>query len=163
MFNLFRRKKKDNGVKVQAVVSGNLIAITEVKDDVFSKKMLGDGYAIKPSAGQVVAPLSGEITTLFPTKHAIGIKTPEGLEVLIHLGLDTVELKGAPFTVNVQKGQQVKAGQALATMDLKQITSKGYDDTCIVVYTNMDVLKSVSAVEDKTVASGDVVQTIQYK
>lgn len=163
MFNFFKKKKKENGVPVQAVVDGDLIAITEVKDDVFSKKMLGDGYAIKPSAGQIVAPLSGEISTLFPTKHAIGIKTPQGLELLIHLGLDTVELKGAPFTINVQKGQQVKAGQALATMDIKQITSKGYDDTCIVVYTNMDVLQSVSAVEDKTVAHGDTVQTIQYK
>lgn len=162
MFNFFKKHKKNNGVPVQAVVDGDLMPITEVKDDVFSTKMLGDGFAIKPSDTHIYAPLSGEIVTLFPTKHAIGIKTSQGLEVLIHLGLDTVELKGTPFTVNVKKGDQVKAGQELATMDIKQITDKGYDDSCIVVYTNMNLLKSVSAVTDKPVKHGDEVQTIEF-
>ena len=86
--------------------------------------MLGDGFAIKPNDTQIYAPVAGTISTLFPTKHAIGIKTDEGLEILIHLGLDTVELKGAPFTVDVKQGDKVEQGQPLATMDFKQITDK---------------------------------------
>lgn len=162
MFNFFKKNKKETGTQIQAAVNGEIMPITDVKDDVFSTKMLGDGYAIKPTDGQVYAPIAGEITTLFPTKHAIGIKTDKGLEILIHLGLDTVELKGAPFTVSVEKGDKVEAGQVLATMDLKEITEKGFDDSCIVVYTNMDMLKSVSTIEKGTVQHGQTVQTIQY-
>ncbi|RVU71334.1 MULTISPECIES: PTS glucose transporter subunit IIA [Lactobacillus] len=163
MFNFFKKHKKEEELNVQAVVDGNVMPITAVKDDVFSTKMLGDGFAIKPSNGQIFAPVAGEISTLFPTKHAIGIKTNEGLEVLIHLGLDTVELKGMPFSVLIEQGDQVKAGQQLGTMDLKKISDQGYDDTCIVVYTNMDLLKSVSPIEGQAVQHGQVVQSIQFQ
>lgn len=160
MFNFF--KKKNNGVEVDAAVDGKIMPITDVKDDVFSTKMLGDGYAIKPSDGHVYAPIGGTISTLFPTKHAIGITTEQGLEVLIHLGLDTVELKGAPFTVNIKKGDKVKRGDSLATMDIKMITDKGYDDSAIVVYTNMKLLKSVSTINSGQVTHGQKVQTIEF-
>ncbi|HCX39812.1 PTS sugar transporter subunit IIA [Lactobacillus acetotolerans] len=160
MFNFF--KKKSNGVEVDAAVDGKIMPITDVKDDVFSTKMLGDGYAIKPSDGHVYAPIGGTISTLFPTKHAIGITTEQGLEVLIHLGLDTVELKGAPFTVNIKKGDKVKRGDSLATMDIKMITDKGYDDSAIVVYTNMKLLKSVSTINSGQVTHGQKVQTIEF-
>lgn len=161
MFNFF--KKKNKNVEMAAAVSGEVMPITSVKDDVFSTKMLGDGYAVKPSDGDIVAPIDGEITTLFPTKHAIGITTDKGLEILIHLGLDTVELKGKPFEVKVQKGAKVKKGDSLAQMDLDEITENGYDDSVIVVYTNMDVLSSVSTIEPKTVTRGEDVQVIEYK
>ena len=115
MFNFF--KKKNKGLEVVAVVDGDIMPITDVKDDVFSTKMLGDGFAIKPKDSHIYAPVDGTITTLFPTKHAIGIKTEKGLDIVIHLGLDTVELEGAPFTVDVKQGDQVKTGQPLATMD----------------------------------------------
>ncbi|MGQ5708985.1 PTS sugar transporter subunit IIA [Lactobacillus sp. PSON] len=161
MFNFF--KKKNKNVEMAAAVSGEVMPITSVKDDVFSTKMLGDGYAVKPSDGDIVAPIDGEITTLFPTKHAIGITTDKGLEILIHLGLDTVELKGKPFEVKVQKGAKVKKGDSLAQMDLDEITESGYDDSVIVVYTNMDVLSSVSTIEPKTVTRGEDVQVIEYK
>ena len=105
MFNFF---KKNKGMEVDAVVDGDIMPITDVKDDVFSTKMLGDGFAIKPQDNQIYAPVDGTISTLFPTKHAIGIKTNNGLEILIHLGLDTVELKGAPFTVSVNKAIKLK-------------------------------------------------------
>ncbi|WP_333635740.1 PTS glucose transporter subunit IIA [Lactobacillus acetotolerans] len=160
MFNFF--KKKSNGVEVDAAVDGKIMPITDVKDDVFSTKMLGDGYAIKPSDGHVYAPIGGTISTLFPTKHAIGITTEQGLEVLVHLGLDTVELKGAPFTVNIKKGDKVKRGDSLATMDIKMITDKGYDDSAIVVYTNMKLLKSVSTINSGQVTHGQKVQTIEF-
>ena len=158
MFNFF--KKKNKGLEVDAVVDGTVMPITDVNDDVFSTKMLGDGFAIKPNDTQIYAPVAGTISTLFPTKHAIGIKTDEGLEILIHLGLDTVELKGAPFTVDVKHGDKVEQGQPLATMDFKQITDKGYDDSCIVLYTNMDMVKSVALVDKVPVEPSVKVQTV---
>lgn len=162
MFGFLKKKK---GLEIQAVADGNIMPITEVNDDVFSTKMLGDGYAIKPSDGKIFSPVDGTISTLFPTKHAIGVKTKEGLEILIHLGIDTVELKGAPFDVKIQQGDDVVAGQQLATMDLKQITDSGRDDSAIVVYTNMDLIDSLDpeAVADAPVSHGDKVQTIHFK
>lgn len=160
MFNFF--KKKNKGLEVVAVVAGDIMPITDVKDDVFSTKMLGDGFAIKPKDSHIYAPVDGTITTLFPTKHAIGIKTEKGLEILIHLGLDTVELEGAPFTVDVKQGDQVKKGQPLATMDFELITDKGYDDSCIVVYTNMDIVKSVTPIEKGAVEHSQTVQTVEF-
>ena len=161
MFNFF--KKKSNGVEVDAVVDGKIMPITDVKDEVFSTKMLGDGYAIKPSDKYIYAPVNGTISTLFPTKHAIGITTKEGLEILIHLGLDTVELKGAPFAVSIKKGDKVRKGDLLVTMNLKMITDKDYDPTVIVVYTNMKLLKSVSAIDNKKIVHGEDVQTVEFK
>lgn len=161
MFNFF--KKKNKGIEVDAVVDGDIMQITDVKDDVFSTKMLGDGYAIKPKDNHIYAPVDGSISTLFPTKHAIGITNDQGIEFLIHLGLDTVELKGAPFTVNVSQGDKVKKGQPLATMDFQMITDKGYDDSCIVVYTNMDLIKSVTPIEKGSVEHSQKVQTIELK
>ncbi|MBP2057878.1 PTS system glucose-specific IIA component [Lactobacillus colini] len=162
MFNFFKKKK---GLEVCAVADGEIMPITKVKDDVFSTKMLGDGYAIKPSNGDIFSPVDGTISTLFPTKHAIGVKTKDGLEILIHLGLDTVELKGAPFEVMVEQGDEVKAGQQLASMDLKQITDSGRDDSAIVVYTNMDIINSLDPEEvaEGNVSHGNQVQTIHFK
>ena len=117
--------------------AGQLLAIEDVNDPTFSQKMLGDGYAVEPSDGNVVSPVDGEIATIFPTKHAIGIKTDNGLEVLVHMGLDTVELKGKPFTVNVSEGQKVRHGDVLATADLQAINQAGKVTTMIVIITNM--------------------------
>lgn len=117
--------------------AGQLLAIEDVKDPTFSQKMLGDGYAVEPSDGKVVSPVDGEIMTVFPTKHAIGIKTDDGLEILVHMGLDTVELKGEPFTVNVSEGQKVRHGDLLATADLQAINHSGKGTTMIVIITNM--------------------------
>lgn len=160
MFGLFKKSSK---LKVISPVKGDLIPITDVNDDVFSTQMLGDGFAIEPIDGAVVAPLSGKITTLFPTKHALGITTDKGLEVLIHMGIDTVELKGAPFDVFVKMNQEIKAGDKLAQIDLDKIKQAGLSDTIIVVYTNMDLLNSVSDVDPRPILAGDVVQEIEYK
>lgn len=160
MFGLFKKSSK---LKVISPVKGDLIPITDVNDDVFSTKMLGDGFAIEPIDGAVVAPLSGKITTLFPTKHALGITTDKGLEVLIHMGIDTVELKGASFDVFVKMNQEIKAGDKLAQIDLDKIKQAGLSDTIIVVYTNMDLLNSVSDVDPRPILAGDVVQEIEYK
>lgn len=164
MFNLFGKKKKSaNVVAVYSPADGKVMPITEVKDDVFSTKMLGDGLAVKADNGEIFAPVAGEITTVFPTKHAIGITTEQGLEILIHLGLDTVELKGEPFETLIKVGDKVKAGDPIVKMDLAKIQAAGYDDTVIVVYTNMDLLESISEVQARTVNHSQKVQEITFK
>ena len=161
MFNFFK-KSKSKGNEVKAPIKGNLIPLSEVSDDVFSQKMLGDGFAVKPTGQEVVAPVSGTITTLFPTKHAIGIKTDEALEVLIHLGIDTVELKGEPFKLFVEQGDSVKAGDKLAEMDIANVADHGLDNTVMVVYTSMDLLKEVKDVDPRPVEAGDDAHEIAF-
>lgn len=161
MLNFFK-KSKSKGNEVKVPIKGNLIPLSEVSDDVFSQKMLGDGFAVKPTGQEVVAPVSGTITTLFPTKHAIGIKTAKGLEVLIHLGIDTVELKGEPFKLFAEQGDSVKAGDKLAEMDIADVADHGLDNTVMVVYTNMDLLKEVKDVDPRPVEAGDDAQEIAF-
>ncbi len=161
MFNFLKHKNKS--LTVKAAADGQLQAITEVNDDVFSTKMLGDGYAIVPTSGHIYAPIAGKITTVFPTKHAIGIRSAQGLEVLIHLGLDTVELKGLPFNSAINEGQDVKAGDLLSVMDLSLLRAQGYDPTVIVVYTNMDLLTHLSELLPQTVRHLTDVQTLEFK
>ncbi|MEJ1307960.1 PTS glucose transporter subunit IIA [Latilactobacillus sakei] len=120
-----------------AVANGELIDIENVDDPTFAQKMLGDGYAVVPTDGKIVAPVDGTIMTIFPTKHAIGIKTTNGLEVLVHMGIDTVELNGAPFEVAVEEGQTIKHGDLLATVDLDQIVATGKQTAMMVIITNM--------------------------
>ena len=158
MFNIFKKR----GFTVAATCDGKLMPITDVKDEVFSQKMLGDGYAIKPTDGKIYSPVAGTVTTIFPTKHAIGITTDNNLEILVHLGIDTVELKGEPFKVAVKQGDTVKQDDYLASMNTELITTENYDDTVIVVYTNMDVIKSVSDVSAGDTTHGDTVQTLQF-
>ena len=117
-------------------VSGQVVKLSTVQDKIFSEEILGPGLAIQPQDGQVYAPADGTITALFETRHAIGITTETGLEILIHLGLDTVNLKGEGFENKVAKGEKVKAGQLLATMDLARLTTLGYDMITPVVITN---------------------------
>ena len=159
MFGLFKKAK---GKTVVAPISGQLIAIDAVSDDVFSQKMMGDGFAVTPADSVVYAPVAGKITTVFPTKHAIGITTPEGLEVLVHMGLDTVELNGAPFVIDVQVDDTVAAGDRLGTIDSAQIKASGRDDTIVVVYTNMDLLKSFPTVTEQAVNHGDEIGQLTY-
>lgn len=121
-----------------APADGQLIAITDVNDQVFSKKMLGDGFAIQPTNNEIVSPVSGKVTSIFPTKHAIGLLMENGLEVLVHMGLDTVELNGEPFEILVTDGQSVSAGTPLAKMDLDKVIALGKGTDIIVVLTNLE-------------------------
>jgi PTS system N-acetylglucosamine-specific IIC component len=125
-----------------AVADGKVIPISEVQDDVFSGKMMGDGYAIVPTNGTVYAPTAGTITSIFPTKHALGIQTTSGIELLLHMGIDTVELKGAPFTIHVQEGQKIQPGDKLATIDLAALEAAGKQADLIVAFTNQDIVSS---------------------
>ena len=121
--------------EVYSVADGQVIELEQVKDPVFSQKMMGDGFAVEPSNGNIVSPVSGTVSSIFPTKHALGIVTADGLEVLVHIGLDTVSLEGKPFTVRVTEGQQVAAGDLLVTADLGAIREAGRETTTVVVFT----------------------------
>ena len=133
--------------EVVAVANGEVMPITEVNDPVFSGKMMGDGYAVKPADGKIVSPVAGQVKSLFPTKHAIGLETAIGMEVLVHMGIDTVSLEGKPFTLMVKEGDQVEAGQELAQVDLAALAAAGKEDTMIVAFTNVD---QVTFTLDKT-------------
>jgi PTS system glucose-specific IIC component len=131
---------------VYSVADGQAVSITEVKDPVFAQKMMGDGYAVEPVNGNVYAPVSGTVTSVFPTKHAVGILSDQGVEVLVHVGLDTVALNGAPFSTKVADGQHVQAGDLLLVADLDAIRSADRETTIVVAFTNSAEIKSVSLV-----------------
>lgn len=121
-----------------ATVNGTIIGIGEVNDPVFAQKMMGDGFAVQPTDKHVFSPVTGKVTSVFDTQHAIGILTPAGAEVLVHMGLDTVELKGAPFTVKVKAGDQVTPETELAEMDLEAVIAAGKATDIVTVITNAD-------------------------
>ena len=129
---------------VQSVADGQAMSITEVSDPVFAQKMMGDGYAVEPANGSIYAPVTGVVTSVFPTKHAVGILSDKGLEVLVHVGLDTVALNGAPFSAKVADGQRVAAGDLLLVADLEAIRSAGRETTTVVAFTNTAEIKSVT-------------------
>ncbi|MHC5269429.1 N-acetylglucosamine-specific PTS transporter subunit IIBC [Enterococcus sp. LJL98] len=135
---------------IYAVATGELIPIHEVADEVFSQKMMGDGFAVLPTEEQVYAPIAGKILNIFPTKHALGIQTASGVEVLLHMGIDTVSLKGEPFTLYVEEGQEIRRGQLIADVDLALLAEKERKSDLIVVFTNPD------KVEQLTVTPGEV-------
>lgn len=126
------------------VADGNVKPISAVNDPVFSQKMMGDGFGVEPQNGTVYAPVSGTVTSVFPTKHALGLLTDNGLEVLVHMGIDTVDLKGAPFTVKVQDGDKVSAGDVIAQMDLNAIKAASKQTTIIVAFTNAEEIQTVT-------------------
>ncbi|NRO02545.1 PTS system EIIBC component [Lactobacillus helveticus] len=142
-------------VAFEAPVTGKLQKLEDVKDDVFSKKMLGDGFAIDPSNGKIVAPVDGTIDSVMDTKHAITLKTNKGhLDVLMHLGLDTVELKGKPFIINVKPGDKVKAGTQIGSMDIKAIKEAGKEPVVLTIIANMDYVDHVVRMSDGEVEAG---------
>lgn len=130
--------------KLFAVAAGELKEITQVDDPVFSQKMMGDGYAVVPTNNKVFSPVTGTITNIFETKHAIGILSKEGIEVLVHMGLDTVELKGTPFTVHVQEGELVTPSSLIAEMAVEQVEQAGKKTDILVVLTNTEKIDSFS-------------------
>lgn len=141
---MFKRFKDKKTLTLYAPMSGELIKLEEVPDEVFSTKMIGDGIAIQPLEGIVYAPCDGEIVQLFPTKHAIGIKSKESVEILIHIGLETVHLKGEGFKSFIETGQNVKRGQKMIELDLEFLKEKVNLITPIVI-TNMDLVETIES------------------
>ncbi|MDT2836811.1 PTS system trehalose-specific EIIBC component [Enterococcus durans] len=146
-----------------AVADGPVKEIIEVDDPVFSQKMMGEGYAIEPSNNNVYAPVSGRVTSVFETQHAIGILSDAGLEVLVHMGLDTVELKGAPFTVHVKEGDLVTPNTRLAEMDLAAVEQAGKKTDILVVLTNHEKVAGLSLDQTGLVRHGEQVGKAKIK
>ena len=130
MFEFLKKKKE-----VAAPVDGICIPMGEVKDSVFSSKMLGDGFAVIPSGDVIVAPVAGEIVMIPESKHAFGIAAPSGMEVLVHIGLDTVNLNGDGFSLLAKQGAKVRAGTPVIQVDRRRLTEQGYDLTTMLIFT----------------------------
>ena len=147
--------------EVYSVADGQVVALEQVKDPVFAQKMMGDGFAVEPANGNIVSPVSGTVSSIFPTKHALGLVTEAGLEVLVHIGLDTVSLEGKPFTVHVAEGQKVAAGDLLVTADLNAIREAGRETSTIVVFTNADAIQSVKLEQTGSLTANTVVAKVE--
>lgn len=167
MFGFFKKKKDKKETKKEielyAVADGDLISIEDVSDLVFAQKMMGDGYAIVPTTGRITAPVEGVINNVFPTKHAVGF-TASDLEVLLHMGIDTVALEGRPFETEVNEGQSVDASSTISQVDLDMLEQEEKDNAMMVIFTNgADVIESFEMNAAGPVKAGDVVGKIILK
>lgn len=139
---------------VVSPVTGKVIALSEVPDPVFSTKMMGDGIAVFPEEGEIVSPIHGTVVHVFPTKHAIALKSKNGLELLIHIGLETVGLNGEGFTTYVEAGQEVTVGQPLVYVDLTFVAQRVPSIIIPIIVTNGEVFKDISISESSGVVKG---------
>ena len=137
-----------------APINGQVVPLSDVKDEVFSSGSMGKGIAIEPQEGKVCSPLDGEVVMVFPTGHAIGLKSTNGAEVMIHIGMDTVELEGKGFTTLVKKGQAVKKGDPLIKFDMEAIKKAGFKLTTPIVVTNSNEYQEITAIADGTITIG---------
>ncbi|WP_291244900.1 PTS transporter subunit IIABC [Fournierella sp.] len=145
---------------VVSPLAGKIIPVEEVADGVFSEKMVGDGFAVEPEADEVLAPADGEITLVFDTKHAFTMRTAQGVDLLVHMGIDTIRLNGEPFTLNIQQGDTVKAGQPIGTMDRAAILAAGYRTVTPVVVGNLADLGGFELTRTGQVKAGDAVMEV---
>lgn len=140
-------KKENKSMFLASPIKGEAVTIDKVNDPTFAQEMLGKGVAIKPDEGKVVSPISGEITVLFETKHALSIKSNDGIEILIHIGLDTVNLKGECFKTYVKAGDEVKVGDLLIEFDKDKIEMLGYDTITPMIICNTFEYEDVKVVK----------------
>ncbi|MEY8457655.1 PTS sugar transporter subunit IIA [Lactococcus ileimucosae] len=154
----FRKKKEKN---LYMPVAGEIVELAEVDDPVFSQKMMGDGFAVEPSGEIIFAPLSGTIMAL--QGHAVGFKREDGLECLLHLGLDTVSLEGEPFSYNIAEGDVVTGGQEIGRVDWKKVEDAGLKKTSMLVFTSMTMGKQVSfSVNQAIKSAGELVGHAEF-
>lgn len=158
-----KQKKVPKELTLAAPVAGTAIDLTEVKDEVFSKLILGDGIAIEPTDGKVYAPFDGIVRVAYPTGHAVGIATESGAEYLLHLGIDTVDLKGQYFKSHVEQGMKVKQGDLLVEYDVDKVKAAGYDPTLMLIITKNDALDSVTPIKQGPVKVGDKILDVKVK
>lgn len=151
---------KKAGEVLGAPVQGQAVAISEVSDPTFGQEILGKGMAIIPTVGKVVAPIDGTVDMVFDTKHAIAMSTESGIQILIHVGLDTVSLNGAPFTSHVEAGQAVKAGDLMLEFDIEAIKAAGLETITPMIICNTPDYKEITASVGKAVNTLDEVLTL---
>jgi PTS system sucrose-specific IIC component len=150
---MYREKPKVH--RVGSVVSGSILPLSEVPDETFSGEVLGKGFAVRPQDNVVVAPADGVISTVAATGHAIGMTTTDGMELLIHIGIDTVRLQGEHFTVSVEEGQKVAQGQTLATFDRAAVEDAGYSALTMVIVTNSEEYKDFELKKSSYAKAGE--------
>ena len=153
MFNLF--KKKENNKVIGSPTKGRAVALSEVNDPTFAEEMLGKGAAVIPEEGKIYAPADGQVGMVFDTLHAVSMMTDFGAEILIHIGLDTVKMKGEGFTGHVKAGDHVKKGDLLLEVDLEKVKAAGYDTITPVIVCNTPDYSSVENVGKGAVNAGD--------
>ncbi len=157
MFNFFK-KKEDAGIEIGAPVNGKAVALKEVSDPTFGEEILGKGAAVIPSDGNIYAPADGTLDMVFDTLHAVSMTTADGVELLVHIGLDTVALKGEHFTAHKASGDSVKKGDLLISVDLDAVKAAGYDVITPVIVCNTSDYQSVEAVmTGSEVKAGDTI------
>ena len=154
---LFGKKEEINPNHIYAPMAGEAVEISEVPDPTFSSGMLGNGIAIKPTDGKVYSPVNGTVDTMFETGHAVSLVSDNGIEILIHVGLETVSLNGAPFQVKCKNGQKVKKGDLLFVADLDAIAAAGLPTITPVLVCNSDDYTTFNTTTGKTVAQGEEV------
>lgn len=157
LFSRFKDRNSKPETVIQAPITGELVALESTMDPAFSTRSMGDGVAIVPSDGTVVAPVSGTVMALFPTGHALGIEMDDGTQVMIHVGIDTVELNGAGFTAHIAQGDHVTAGQKVVSVDLASVRAAGYDPTTFTVVCAKPDGTSVREQTPSAVHAGDAV------
>ena len=153
---LFGKGKEVNKeIEIYAQVTGEYINIENIPDPVFAQKMMGEGFGINPTEGEVVSPIEGKVDNVFPTKHAIGLKADNGLEILVHIGLDTVQLDGQGFEILVSSGDTVQVGDPLLKFDLEYIRNNAKDVISPIIITNSDQTESIHVNDVKAVIKGE--------
>ena len=159
MFDSLKKMFEKNAkiISLKAAESGRTIPMDEVNDQTCAQELLGPGIAIQPSDGTVVSPIDGTVATVMDTKHAVCVQGEDGLELIVHAGLDTVELKGKYYEAHVNTGDQEKAGDVLLTFDLEEIAKAGYDVTTPIVITNLSGYRITKCLTGQQVKAGDEV------
>jgi PTS system beta-glucosides-specific IIC component len=153
--DFLKSEERDGEIVLHAPIEGDSVSISEVNDLTFSEEIVGRGMAIKPKRGRVVSPVDGLVSLMSETRHAVAIESVEGVEVLIHVGLDTVKLKGRHFTAHVHGGDRVRSGDTLLEFDINGILSEGYDIISPVVVTNPEDFESMEITSGVSIAEGD--------
>ena len=159
--NIFGGGKKEEVIEIFAPAAGKLVPLSEVSDPTFSEGILGQGAAVIPTGNQFFSPVDGTVNTVFPTGHPAALTSSDGVEVLLHIGLDTVKLNGKHFTIHVEEGQQIKKGDLLLEADLEQIKAAGYDTITPVIVCNTEEFAEIAMAEVQAVEAGDVVLNLK--
>lgn len=157
LFGQSEEKSESQGIQIFSPAAGEAVPISEVSDPTFGEEILGKGIAIKPSEGKIVAPCDATVDLMFDTGHAVSLISDTGVEILIHVGLDTVALKGKHYTVHTKSGDKVQKGQLLIEFDVDAIAADGYDTITPVVICNSGDFSTFAGHSGKTVAPGDLI------
>lgn len=158
----YKKDDKKCSVKIYSPIEGEVVKLEDVNDEAFSSGILGRGIAIIPNIGKIVSPVNGIISMVFETNHAIAITSNEGVEILIHIGIDTVELKGRGFESHIKKGDLVKVGQLLMNVDIDFIKSNGYDITSPIVITNYNDSMKITETYTNFVQCENEILNLEY-